>query len=215
MVFTFRSLRILLTLLLLALAFCNAQEQPDANSAGSQSHSPRTLGKKKKVDGIGNFGEVTPTLFRGAQPTEAGLEALEKMGIAIVVNARGDRDGTEEKEVRALGMQYVSIPWHCPFPHDDVFVRFLKVLQDNPDKKVFVHCQLGEDRTGMMIASYRMAEQDWSADEARLEMQRFGFSRAHHFICPGLGAYERSFPARLKSNPAFEELRPGSQHDSK
>jgi hypothetical protein len=34
-------------------------------------------------------------------------------------------------------------------------------------------------------------------------MQHFGFSRAHHFICPRLASYEQSFPTRLKSNPAF------------
>jgi len=129
------------------------------------------------------------------------------MGIEIVVDTRGERSDSEGKEVRALGMKYVAIPWHCPFPRDEVFVRFLKLLQDNPNKKVFVHCRLGDDRTGMMAASYYMAAEGWSADEAMVEMQHFGFSQAHHFICPNLASYEHSFPARLKTNPAFEGLR--------
>jgi protein tyrosine/serine phosphatase len=83
----------------------------------------------------------------------------------------------------------------------------LKLLKDNPHKKVFVHCRLGDDRTGMMIASYRMALEDWSANDAMLEMQHFGFTRAHHLICPRLAPYERSFPKHLKNNPVFEELR--------
>jgi hypothetical protein len=51
-----------------------------------------------------------------------------------------------------------------------------------------------------------MAAEGWTADEAMIEMQRFGFSRAHHFICPRLASYERSFPEHLKSDPAFKDL---------
>ena len=196
-----RGIRALPVLLFVAIAM---------GRAGAQDHPTREFGGKKKVKGVGNFGEVTPTLFRGAQPTPKGFESLAKMGIDIIVDARGDRSASEGKEVRALGMQYVAIPWHCPFPHDDAFVRFLKLLKKNPYKKVFVHCRLGDDRTGMMIASYRMAAEGWSANEAMLEMQRFGFSRAHHLICPTLATYERSFPSRLRSNPAFEGLWSGS-----
>lgn len=204
---TFRCLRVLAVPLLLAITMCAAEElQHTGDSSVSQPHSARPVGQKRKIKGIGNFGEVTPALFRGGQPTHQGFEALAKMGIDIIVDARGNRTDSEGKEVGRLGMQYVAIPWHCPFPNDDVFVRFLKLLQENPDKKVFVHCRLGQDRTGMMIAAYRMAAQDWTADEAMLEMHQFGFSSARHLICPGLASYEKSFPEHLESNPAFKGL---------
>ena len=165
------------------------------------------FGEKRTVTGVGNFGEVTPRLFRGAQPTEAGFRALAKMGVQIVVDARGDRGGSEGKRVHALGMQYVAIPWRCFCPHDEVFARFLKLLSDSPDKKVFVHCRQGDDRTGMMIAAYRMADEGWSAKDAMLEMQYFGFAGVHPYICPRLASYESSFPHRLKLSPAFQNLR--------
>jgi len=206
-----RRLRVVAGMPLLAIMMCGATiravEGPqDTGVTTSPAHAARVFGEKRKVRGIGNFGEVTPTLFRGAQPTEKGFEALAKMGVHIVVDARGNRSNSEGKEVRRLGMQYVAIPWHCPFPRDDVFARFLKLLQDNPKKRVFVHCRLGDDRTGMMIAAYRMAVEGWSADDAMLEMQHFGFTRAHHFICPRLGPYEQAFPSRLKSDPVFKDL---------
>lgn len=197
---------VLLAVVFVSVAECTAQAPPQTPTDTKHAHSA-SGGKKLKVKGITNFGEVTPTLFRGGQPNETGFQALAKMGIDIVVDARGDRSDSEGKDVRRLGMQYVAIPWHCPFPHDDVFARFLKLLQDNPNKKVFVHCRLGDDRTGMMIASYRMADEGWTADEAMLEMQHFGFSREHHFICPRLGPYEHSFPSHLESNPVFKDLR--------
>ncbi|HYU47149.1 MAG TPA: dual specificity protein phosphatase family protein [Terriglobales bacterium] len=211
---TFRSFRVLAVPLLLAITVCTGEE-PQQKGGSAASHSARTIGQKRKIKGVGNFGEVTPTLFRGAQPSHEGFEALAKMGIDIVVDARGDRTDGEGKEVGRLGMQYVAIPWHCPFPNDDVHVRFLKLLQENPKKRVFVHCRLGDDRTGMMIAAYRMAAQGWTADEAMNEMQQFGFSSVHHWICPGLASYEKSFPEHLRSNPAFEGLRSPTQSGAK
>jgi len=129
------------------------------------------------------------------------------MGVGIVVDTRGNRTKSEGREVRRLGMRYVAIPWHCPFPHDEAFAKFLRLLRENPDKKVFVHCRLGDDRTGMMIAAYRMADEDWTADEAMREMRKFGFSETHHLICPTLASYEEHFPERLRTNPLFRGVR--------
>lgn len=205
---TFRCLQSLALLLLLAITMCTGEErQHKGGRSASHPHSARPIGHKRKIKGIGNFGEVTPSLFRGGQPTHRGFEALAKMGVDIVVDTRGNRTNSEGKEVRRLGMRYVAIPWHCPFPNDEVFVRFLKLLQENPNKKVFVHCRLGDDRTGMMVAAYRMAAEGWTADQAMREMHQFGFSSAHHVICPGLASYENSFPKHLKSSPAFGGLR--------
>ena len=164
------------------------------------------MGSRKNYLGLSNFGEVTPNLYRGGQPGADGLKQLKKMGVSIVVDMRSSRSQHEQRAVEELGMEYVSIPWHCPFPSDDAFVQFLKVIERNPRKKVFVHCRLGDDRTGMAVASYRMAEQGWSADEAMKEMELFGFRGIHHAICPALGHYEKEFPEHLKSNPAFKEL---------
>ena len=157
------------------------------------------------IKGVPNAAEVTPRLYRGAQPTAQGFETLANMGINIVVDLRGSRE-SERERVNKLGMQYVPSPWHCPFPRDDAFAHFLSLLRQNPAKKVFVHCRLGDDRAGMTVAAYRMAEQGWTAPEAMKEMEAFGFSSSHHFICPTLSSYEASFPQRFRANPAFRNL---------
>jgi tyrosine-protein phosphatase SIW14 len=190
--------------LLLTGTFCHGEEH---KSGSSSNHSSREFGVRRKVAGISNFGEVTPMLYRGGQPNYKGFRALAKSGVQIVVDTRGNRTRSEGKRVRMLGMRYVAIPWHCPFPNDEVFARFLKLIRENRGKKIFVHCRLGDDRTGMMIAAYRMADEGWTADEAMREMQKFGFSEAHHFICPSLASYEQSFPKRLRSSPAFKHVR--------
>ena len=194
----------------MAVTLCSGEErppQPDNSASHLHLYRARQSGQKRRINGIGNFGEVTPRLFRGAQPNKRGYAALAKIGINIVVDTRGNRTNSEGKEVRRHGMEYVAIPWHCPFPRDEVFARFVRLLKENPNKKVFVHCRLGDDRTGMMIAAYRMAAEGWTADEAMIEMRQFGFNRAHHFICPGLASYEKDFPEHLRSDPVFRGLR--------
>ena len=180
----------------------------------TQDTSPptqRSMGSRKSYVGLSNFGEVTPNLYRGGQPGADGLKALKKMGVSIVVDMRGGHSEHEKRAVEELGMEYVSIPWHCPFPSDEPFVKFLKVIEESPGKKVFVHCRLGDDRTGMAIASYRMAEEGWSADEAMKEMELFGFGGIHRVICPALAHYEKEFPQHLKTNPAFKDLQAGKK----
>ena len=166
----------------------------------------RKIGTKMAAKGISNFGQVSETLYRGGVPSVDALKGLKKLGVEFVVDMRGGRSETEEAVVTKLGMQYVSLPWRCPFPKDETFAKFLRLIRENPGKKVFVHCRLGDDRTGMAVASYRMAEEGWSAEDAMKEMQAFGFTRVHHGICPWLAGYEASFPQRLKKDPAFRDL---------
>lgn len=162
--------------------------------------------RKLDVTGVPQFIEITPHLYRGGQPTEVGFQSLAKMGIDIVIDLRGSRK-SERDLVTKLGMRYVAMPWHCPRPNDKVFASFLLFLRQNPAKKVFVHCRLGDDRTGMMIAAYRMAEQGWTAQQAMQEMKTSGFVPWHHLICPSLAHYENEFPERYRTKPAFQELR--------
>jgi protein tyrosine phosphatase (PTP) superfamily phosphohydrolase (DUF442 family) len=178
---------------------------------GTPQHSadsPSDVISKKLIP---EFAEITPTLYRGAQPRKHGFEALARMGIQIVVDLRGDRKG-EREEVTRLGMQYVPLHWECSFPKNRIFAEFLTLIQKNPGKKIFVHCRVGDDRTGMMIAAYRMADEGWSAKQAMEEMKKYGFSFTHRrLICPRLSEYEEHFPERFATKPEFEELRSKKQ----
>jgi len=195
---------------IMATMFMVARAQGPAPVASGAGHA---LAQKISLEGVPVFAQVTPTLYRGAQPTDEGFRNLAELGVKIVVDQRGSRD-KEREQVTKLGMQYVAIPWHCPFPEDTIFARFLTLLRDHPGTKVFVHCLSGQDRTGMQIAAYRMAEQGWSAEQAKQEMEAFGFSRIHSWRCPSLSSYEERFPQRFKEGPAFQNLRV-SENNSK
>lgn len=186
-----------------ASTICATSQGPQLAPPSAEQPTPAL---RLTIKGVPNAAEVTPSLYRGAQPSAQGFEALAKMGINIVVDLRGSRE-SEREQVTKLGMRYVPMPWHCPFPRDDTFASFLTLHRQNPGKKVFVHCRLGDDRAGMMIAAYRMAEQGWTARDAMKEMEAYGFAASHRFICPTLASYEAGFPRRFKSSPAFRSLR--------
>jgi tyrosine-protein phosphatase SIW14 len=188
-----------------AVAHAQQPENP-APAAASPADTERPATGEIPLHGVPKFAAVTPTLYRGSQPSREGFAELAKFGINIVVDLRGSRD-KEREEVTKAGMEYVPIPWRCFHPEDKDFAQFLKLLREHPGSKVFVHCNTGIDRTGMMVAAYRIAEQGWTAADARKEMDAYGFSRFHRGICPRLADYEEDFPKHWATGSAFEDLR--------
>src|SRR5262245_27114246 len=166
-------------------------------------------GEKLKVNGLPNGGKISDSLFRGAQPRENGIKELKNLGITTIVDLRGedpDKISWERKEAESLGIRFVSIPvsgW-AP-PSNDQVALFLKIFRDNPKEKVFVHCRFGDDRTGVFVATYRMAFDGWPAQQAMNEMYFFGFNGIWH---PSMKSFIRDFPARLKTAPALATFRP-------
>lgn len=166
-----------------------------------------TPAEKLTLPGLPNAGKISEFLYRGAQPKPEGYAELKRLGVTTVVNLRKGSDDTERerRQVEALGMRYVGIPTngrHGP-SHEQV-AEFLHLLQASPRERVFVHCRLGADRTGVMIAAFRIAQQQWTPQQALDEMLAFHF---HKFWHPGMARYVKQFPSRFASEPAFAGLR--------
>jgi tyrosine-protein phosphatase SIW14 len=195
-------------LLILSLVFVSAlpaqlsaqkQVQP---STPSEMHS--AYAEKLRIAGVPNSGKINDHLYRGAQPRDPGLLELKKLGVTTIVDLRGEdpeKFGWEEKRAESLGIRFVHIPvpgWSPPT--NEQVAQFLSIFRDNPQEKVFVHCRFGDDRTGVFVASYRMAFEKLPADQALKEMYHFGFNGAWH---PSMSAFVRDFPSRLNTAPAL------------
>lgn len=131
------------------------------------------------LTGVRNFQKVDDHVYRGAQPTNQGFLNLAKMGIATVVDLResGDRAKAEEKFVKAAGMQYISVPMKgMETPADASVMKVLALLEDKTAGPVFVHCLRGADRTGGVIACYRVEHDHWQNDRAVAEARSLGMS---------------------------------------
>jgi protein tyrosine phosphatase (PTP) superfamily phosphohydrolase (DUF442 family) len=162
--------------LLLALALCLC-----CVSAGCFANESDNLLRQQHpewatplaLEGVPNLHKVSEELYRGAQPTAEGMQALQAFGIKTIVSFRSihsDRD-----EIGDLDLAYERIPMAALAPSESYVVRFLKIVTDPERTPVFIHCLHGADRTGVMSAVYRIMIQDWTKEAAIQEMTEGGF----------------------------------------
>jgi protein tyrosine phosphatase (PTP) superfamily phosphohydrolase (DUF442 family) len=149
-----------------------------AVGAADPTSAPAPFAERLEVAGVPNLGRVSPTLLRGGQPTEEGMRALAGLGVAVVVDLRNDPDQfvAEKALAEELGMRAVHLPMHgWRTPRREEVEELLALLCANRDRTVFVHCRRGAERTGVMLAAYRLAADGWSADHALAEMKAYRF----------------------------------------
>ena len=176
---------------------------PDPRAAASLPH-----GERLRLAGVPNGGKISDALLRGAQPQAEGLVELRHLGVTTIVDLRSEdpsRVAWERQRSEALGMRFMNIPvsgWQPP--SEEQVAQFLALLRDHREEKVFVHCRFGSDRTGVFVATYRMAIEGWPPAAAMNEMYYFGFNGLWH---PNMKSYIRDFPALLKTAPALSEFR--------
>jgi tyrosine-protein phosphatase SIW14 len=147
------------------------------------------------IEGVGNFQKVDGHVYRGAQPTREGFSNLSKLGIQTVIDLRepGDRSATERKWVTGAGMRYISVPMYgMATPSNESVLKVLELLEDGSTGPVFVHCKRGADRTGGVIACYRVEHDHWKNDRALAEARSMGMS----WFQTAIQSYVRKYQAR-------------------
>jgi protein tyrosine/serine phosphatase len=130
--------------------------------------------------------EATPRLYRvgdnvyrGQQPTRQDVTNLARSGIRTVLDLRGalDHKGWEQQAVEAAGMRYIRLGMSGFFaPSDRQIDKILAVLKDPANGPIFVHCRRGADRSGLVIACYRISHDHWTNAQAMAEARQQGFS---------------------------------------
>jgi tyrosine-protein phosphatase SIW14 len=133
-----------------------------------------------QAPGVLNFWKVDDQVYRGAQPTETGFQSLAKLGVRTVVDLRLSDEHSKAEEqrlVEASGMKYVSLPMEgMHTPANEQVSRVMTILQDPAAGPVFLHCQRGADRTGALIACYRIGHDGWENKKALSEARSLGMS---------------------------------------
>lgn len=142
----------------------------------SSNAETKTSGSAITSIHIGNFGRINDNYFRGAQPEAADYGDLAKLGVKTVIDLTSDGRKDEKGLVETTGMKFYRIPMTTSDrPSETTVAHFLKLVTDPVNQPVFVHCQGGRHRTGVMTAVYRMTEDGWTADRAYDEMKQFRF----------------------------------------
>jgi len=124
---------------------------------------------------LDNFYRVSDDLYRSEQPGAADIPDLKALGIRTVFSLRhyhSDTPAFEQAGIAALHFKMdagsVTIP------------ELIAVLRqiDAARKPLLVHCWHGSDRTGFVVAGYRIVFMNWSPAEAVEELRLGGFG--HH-----------------------------------
>jgi protein tyrosine/serine phosphatase len=132
--------------------------------------------------GLPNLYRVDALLYRSAQPTRAGFLFLESRPhlvagdppIKTVVSLRAfDVDPSLVATSSQLRLE--EIPFKTWHPEDEDVVRFLRIATTPALQPVLVHCRHGSDRTGTMVAVYRIVVEGWTKAQATDEMINGGF----------------------------------------
>lgn len=134
------------------------------------------------TNGVPNFRQVDNTVYRGGQPTQQGWDYLIKnVGIQVDLKLNTDREGSDTyaesngvwviKSPITLVQQTVGEPDFLQMETDLIILNYCHMH----NIKVYVHCSHGQDRTGLIIGSYRDVVCDWPKDKAYAEMAQDGF----------------------------------------
>jgi len=124
-----------------------------------------------------NFHKVNDVVYRGGQPKPEGIVELKKLGIATVISLRANAEHALKERARfeSAGIRFLSLPldnWKRPKVEEiEAIIAQIETVANQP---VFVHCKRGADRTGTVIAVYRMVHDGWDAKRAGDEAEEFG-----------------------------------------
>lgn len=127
-----------------------------------------------------NFSKVDHKLYRSQQPGRSDFRRLATDGIREVLSLRWYHN--HSSQAKAAGLKLHRIAAKASKITIAQIVDALRVIRD-AQGPILVHCWHGSDRTGAVIAMYRIVFQGVSKEEAIREMTEGGF-----------GFHGRSFP---------------------
>ncbi len=159
----------------LLLAFCAAMALlalPGCMTTAAEAQRQARWAQPIQGAGLNNLYRVDATLWRSAELTDdSAYAAADALGIHTIVNLKPGADNPGQAHAARL----VHLPvwtWHVT---DAQVLEFLTLAVDPARQPLLVHCRHGSDRTGVMVAAYRMVVQGWTQEGALREMQRGGY----------------------------------------
>lgn len=127
-------------------------------------------------NGIPNLFAVEQNILRGGQPSDVGWTYLKSQGITDVIKLNTDEEGLDPERMGFVIHKF-PIPWwrqtiwHPTSKSIHAAVDLVKV-------NTFIHCEHGLDRSGLIVACFRVWKQQWKKQDAEDEMLAYEFHKA-------------------------------------
>jgi len=145
----------------------------------------------------GNFYQVSPEVYRSEQPDDDHVGELKKLGIRSVLSLR--QYHSDEGTIADPDIRLFRVKMNAGEIVDAEIQQALTILQTCP-KPVLVHCWHGSDRTGVVIAAYRIRVMNWERQAAIDEMMHGGFGH-HGNWYPNIERYLKTMAVPERSQP--------------
>ena len=132
--------------------------------------------KEQNAD-LPNFYRINENLYRGGQPTADGVRKLAALGIRTIINFRDARESLhrERQHAEEHGLHFINLHLSNWFASTDEEIhKIIEVIRNPAHHPVFIHCKRGADRTGTVVAVYRMLFDGWTDREANREAKLRG-----------------------------------------
>jgi protein tyrosine/serine phosphatase len=156
------------------------------------------------------FTEVIPgKVYAGAQPdSERDYAFLKSRGIKTLINLRKYlfwEEGGVHKRATDHGFLYrhAAMPTLWNTPEESEVEEALSALDDLELQPVYVHCMLGRDRTGMIVALYRVLYEKRDACDAWKEWKTRGYKAYNRGLKSYFEKRVRTQTDRPNFNPQF------------
>jgi protein tyrosine/serine phosphatase len=119
--------------------------------------------------------KVTEGIYRG--PRLEDFQPLRDLKIVTVLNLEDDEKEVEREMVVSYknGIQYFINPMsEIKIPSKVQLYSACQIISYKPFHPIYIHCKHGQDRTGYVIAAYRMLSEGWSFERAYQEAKDNG-----------------------------------------
>lgn len=183
-----------------ALSQASALAQAARPQAGARFTADADL-DAEPLEAVGNFHEVAPGLYRSAQPSREGYHQLSALGVKTLLSLK-ENASRERIEAGAEGLAVENVPMTgFAQPSFKQIDRALAIMQDPSKRPLLVHCQHGKDRTGFVVAAYRVVVEHADVAEAAEQARSYGCCFAPF---GDLAAFLRGYRAHRTAAPAAD-----------
>ena len=132
---------------------------------------------KIQNENLPNFHQVNENLFRGGEPSPEGIRQLAVLGIKTIISFRDQSEKVrrEKRLAEENGLRFINLHLSNWFASKDEEIHaIIEIIRDPAHHPVFIHCKRGADRTGTVVAVYRMMFDGWTDKQANREAKLRG-----------------------------------------
>jgi protein tyrosine phosphatase (PTP) superfamily phosphohydrolase (DUF442 family) len=121
------------------------------------------------------FFPISSTIATSGQPTTEQFSDIVAEGYSLIINlatpASSNWNRDEKAIVQSLGIDYVNIPIDWEYPTLDDFENLADLLDENPERKIWVHCAKNM-RVSAMFYLYHRVRKGYTEETSRRYLEQ-------------------------------------------